>query len=415
MKLGPDELKLSIRYALCANIPLLSWGGSGAGKSAITRQAAEEEYENILEQKSYLYHTIPAFQDAIATDSLGLEIHDLRLAHVDISEWGLLRTFVEIRLASGVMATVPVGAEIPHNAEVIDYVHMSTRPHWFPREDSTNFHVLFMDEPNRAEDQTAINGTMQILAERALKHRPASPGFRIIGAANPPAGNFATEELNTASQNRWCHVDFLPDQEQFLANRTKYLDPFAHKIISSRKDLLIKEQFPTTWSASSQAFHTPRVWELQSRLGSYVMWKASRGETVNTDVLSAMTHGLLGLEAGREWMIAYEEGFITSLDKLIDGTHDFSTLLEAGSGFPIYMAFQIRANLDDSFLQTPEQGERLARFIIDLSEYRKDTAATVIKKLLGSSSQSGSKNIEAYLLRHPKIIKFITALRKELW
>jgi hypothetical protein len=418
MKLGPDDLKLAIRYAMSANVPLLSWGGSGAGKSAITAQAAEEEYESIRRKESYLYETVPAIRKQMDKypDEFGYEFHDLRLAHVDISEWGLLRTFVEVGVrdpeTGRVFQTkvVPVGEEISGNWEVLDYVHMSTRPHWFPREDSSKLHVLFMDEPNRAEDQTAINGTMQILAERSLKHRMSSPGFRIIGAANPPVGNFATEELNTASQNRWCHVDFNPNTEKFLANRNKHVDPFVINVLNSRPNLLINDQVPPTWAAEAQAFYTPRAWEMQSRIGHFAIWAQTQGKPLKGNVLQAMTYGMIGPIAGKSWIDSYKKGIIVSISKLLSGEQTYDRLYEASPGYTIAMAWELRSNLKDDMILTEEHGSRLADFILSLKQERKDSAAMLLRKIINN----GGSNAQKYLLSNSDILDFITDLADEL-
>jgi MoxR-like ATPase len=337
MALDTNKFFFAVQIACEADVPILAWGDTGVGKSSITKQAAQELYRRIIKDRNTLFNT-DEVNLLIDKGDYPFTFEDLRLAHTDTSDWGIPRVYAEIR-NNGKLVLVPEASyshylDTNPDSEFIDFVHRYTRPNFWPEKNYNGLFVFFLDEVNRGTKQ-AINGAMEVLAERSLRNRPGPDGLRIVGAANPNEDGFTTEEMDDAMKARWSHVKVITDTSAFLKARSSYVDEISKQILITDKASLVKRNNETTsdWKLDDQILWRPRTWEYQSRLAN---WASRYYQTPqwnkNLEVtLQELMQGLVGPSHAATWMRAFLSGEYYSIPKLLKGDIDFKSMFTSGN------------------------------------------------------------------------------------
>jgi len=422
MALNPTQNLKAIEIALEADIKLMQWGDSGIGKSAMTKQAVTDLASKTIKGESYIYKTDPFIKDAVDKNTFTYKIEDLRMAHCDISDWGLPVRMAEIKTKDGIRRYPLDSVPAVHVKNIVDHVDIFTRPDWWPRHDYPGLYVLFLDELNRGE-KYAQNGAMQITAERQLRQRKAPSCFRLISACNPSAGNFITEEIDTAMKARWCHVFVKTDIQSFIENRSEHLDEISQSILLSNSSHgispLIKpsgESDLDDWSLQSQVEYRPRTWEEHAKLASYIKWNHQQDSNFVADnlyVLKQITQGNIGIVNSHAWWEAFETGMFISVEKIMNGSTSYKDLEALGHDKPAMAAFMLRNSLDNSCLIDPSTGkgsnERLLNFLNffrSLQEDRIELASMLSQTLISKANSNNHSVLLSALFQDPGFLKF---------
>lgn len=88
------------------------------------------------------------------------------------------------------------------------------RPKWFPTEGKG---IIFLDELNRAPNDV-LQAMFQFILEGRLHTHTLPPGWRIVAAGNYNSDRFTTTDTSDAAwMSRFCHLDFTPTIEEFIA------------------------------------------------------------------------------------------------------------------------------------------------------------------------------------------------------
>lgn len=400
--LDPSQNLVAIETALEADINLMQWGDSGIGKSAMARQAVNMLAERTRNKESYLYDTNPIIREAVDNNRFEVRFEDVRMAHCDVSDWGLPRVFAEILDERGNIVLVPtsdVGDQIP-----LDYVHKTTRPDWWPRSDYEGLFVLFLDEVNRGE-KYAQNGAMEITAERSLRGRKAPSTMRLLSANNPTSGNFITEELDTAMKARWAHIQVQTNPKDFVLNRSEYLDSISQNIIyagdrNKNDKVLVKPADGTIddWSIEDQIEWRPRTWEMQAKLARFIEWKMNRDSTwvaQNQIVLQTLIAGLIGSKNMTIWWQTFQTGEFISLEKILSGEIDYAKIEKLGPDRVAMMTLIIKNGMTDKLLIDPitqrgsnQRAGRLLSFFKELQKHRRELASMLAQHFITQQTNS---------------------------
>ena len=99
------------------------------------------------------------------------------------------------------------------------------RPKWFPTEGKG---IIFLDELNRAPNDV-LQAMFQFILEGKLHTHTLPPGWRIVAAGNYNSDRFTTTDTSdSAWMSRFCHIDFTPTVEEFIAYaETRGMDSVA--------------------------------------------------------------------------------------------------------------------------------------------------------------------------------------------
>lgn len=401
MALNPSETIDAIEISLDSDINLMLWGDSGIGKSAMTRQASDLWAEKTRKGLTYTYDTNTQIQKLAEKDDLDYKFHDLRLAYCDQADFGLPRSYAEIRVGDEIVH-IPQES-VSSTDKVLDYVTFYTRPMWWPRADYPGLFVLFIDELNRGEIY-ARNASMEITAERSLKERRAPKGTRLVAACNPSAGGFQTEDLDTAMRARWAHVEAVTNPKVFVENRQPYLDDVSQNIIfdsgSSDMTLVKKDKsIEDNWTVDDETEWRPRTWEAHARLVRYIEWRNEKEPNWvadNKKVLQTMTSGLIGKVNSSTWWNSYLSGEYVTIEKILSGKLTYKDITKFGSSNVAILAMLLKNNYNDQSLCDPVTGKidkqralRLIRMIKDVSNDRSEIGTIMVKDL---STKIGSPN-----------------------
>lgn len=282
----PFLLRAAIYVALDTNIPLNIFGSTGIGKSTIVAEVAKEWADDIREKTEFA--TLTKHLNPSLIPDLDFFFCDLRLAHQDISDWGIPL----INSTTGVST--------------------KTCPSWIPRNKNSIF-VLFADEMNRGTTE-AMNAMMSITMERTLGAYSLPTINRLVAACNPSTGPYDTGSLDEAMKARWCHILFQPTTSSYLKERNDYLDPALSSLLLKSKilDSYQKESLEG-WDIKGEVSPCPRTFEMTTKLSIYYAYYlktlgdrkyryfSEEKRQDLTSVLGALAKGLLGQEIGEHW------------------------------------------------------------------------------------------------------------------
>ncbi len=426
MALDPSQNLIAIQTALEADINLMQWGDSGIGKSAMARQAVKILEAQTEAKESYLYHDNPTLQALVDKGSFECRFEDVRMAHCDVSDWGLPRVFAEILDKEGKIRLVPI-TEVG-DQPILDYVHKTTRPDWWPRADFPGLFVLFLDEVNRGE-KYAQNGAMEITAERSLRGRQAPGTMRLLSANNPTTGDFITEELDTAMKARWCHVHVETDAKVFIANRSDYLDPISQNIIYSGQtgnnhNVLVKPgdgAIQDDWALADQVEWRPRTWEQHAKLVRFIEWKQKNHENWVSDnkmVLQTLISGLIGVKNMASWWSTFESGEFVSLERLLNGEMTYQRTARLGHDRVAMMGLLLRNGMNDKAFVDPQTGtasnsraRNFLRFFKDLQQDRREIASMLAQHFMTNQGNPDHAICNRILYRDTEFIEFTRELQ----
>lgn len=265
MKVSPELAKTVVKAAIQAgkdSVPPLFWGPPGVGKSAVVREACEEE---------------------------GVSFIDLRLVQLDpVDLRGLPYTQTDTGTQSLMASFAP--------------------PSWLPREGRG---VLFLDELPQAQP-LVMNAVSELVLDRRIGDYNLPDGWVIVAAGNRRTDRAATQEMPSHLKNRFAHIEVEPSyadwkgwaQEEAKAGR---LDPRLISFLDQNQSHLNK------FNPDMMACPTSRSWAFVGRLMM----------TVKDDrALKAMIAGAVGKGMAQELSAFLNIGDdLPTIEKIVADPH----------------------------------------------------------------------------------------------
>jgi hypothetical protein len=134
--------------------------------------------------------------------------------------------------------------------------------------------VFFLDElPNCVPAMQSAWGI--IVLERGTKHFAFPPGWLIVCAGNREGDRAGASRLVSALENRLCHLQVEPSQDEFLQYAvSRALHPTVPAFLQERPDMLLK--FDP--KSPDRAFPSPRAWERVSDVMKLRLTEGARVE-----------------------------------------------------------------------------------------------------------------------------------------
>ncbi len=203
------QFRKILKQCFHANVPPLIWGRHGIGKSQIVQSLANE---------------------------LEFGFVDLRLGQMEVGDL--------------------IGLPAKEDGRTV-----WLRPSWFPKEKTAG--ILFLDELNRAR-LDVLQAIFQLVLERKLHTHVLPEGWKIVCAANPSGGDYFVNELDPALLDRFLHVYFRPEKEEWLewGRETGKIRSEISSLIAAYPHLLGSESS----EISLEVLPSPRSWEMLSRM-----------------------------------------------------------------------------------------------------------------------------------------------------
>lgn len=230
----PSQISTALANLIQIHQPTFLWGPPGIGKSQVVRQTAV---------------------------SMGLDLIDIRAILLDP---------VDLR-------------GIPKISE--DGTSTWCAPSFLPRRGAG---ILFLDELNAAPPLVQA-ACYQLILDRRLGEYALPDGWAIIAAGNREQDRAVTHRMPSALANRFVHIDFSVDHEEWLSWATE--NDLAREVISfiRFRPKLLHDFDP---ERAGKAFPSPRSWEFVSRLVRSKMEMA---------LLSELVTGAVGKGAAAEF------------------------------------------------------------------------------------------------------------------
>lgn len=117
--------------------------------------------------------------------------------------------FIPLHLATQEVGDL-VGLLVKDNAGNVRHA----RPEWMP---TSGQGVVFLDEVNRAHPEV-LSCMYSFLTEKTIHSHKLPDGWVIAAAGNYDSNRFTvTNTSDTAFKSRFCHIDFVPSVEEFVA------------------------------------------------------------------------------------------------------------------------------------------------------------------------------------------------------
>lgn len=112
------------------------------------------------------------------------------------------------------LSTQEVGDLIGLQMRKEDGTTIHCRPAWFPTEGRG---IIFLDEFNRAHPDV-LQPMLPFVLSKTLHTHKLPDGWHIVAAGNYNSGEFnVTDTSDAALLSRFCHIDFQPSSEEFIA------------------------------------------------------------------------------------------------------------------------------------------------------------------------------------------------------
>jgi MoxR-like ATPase len=134
-----------------------------------------------------------------------------------------------------------------------------TKPEFWPTKKKT---IIFLDELNAAPPliQAAF---YQLIQDRCIGSHKLPEGVVIIAAGNGELDRAVTSRMSSALANRFIHVDFDPDLQDWVAWALGHDIPTEIIAFLRFRPDLLHNQDP---SRNEKAFASPRTWEFLAKL-----------------------------------------------------------------------------------------------------------------------------------------------------
>lgn len=242
------------------------------------------------------------------------------------------------------LATQEVGDLVGLLVHGSDGTVSHARPEWFPTEGRG---ILFLDELNRAHPDV-LQCTFSLITEGTIHRHRLPEGWAIVAAGNYQSNSFnVTDTSDAAWMSRFCHLDFIPTQEEFLVYAEGVGADSIAAFIRTQPELL--ETKPTERPALDLVSPDRRSWldmiarlEDESDLESsrYEIYSGIVGKTAAARFLTFKTKEYSRL-SGREVLKNYERVKEEVLKASSDKEVRFDLLNGAAEEILVYVSKKI--------------------------------------------------------------------------
>lgn len=314
------EMKKAVELCRLADVTSIVWGHRGLGKSAGHRQLAEEMTKT--NPTGYCGFIDKRLSQIEASDLAGLPdrvypdenrpTHGLTvyLPPADFPHGEFIDGRNPERTWGKPGALVEAGVDI-HDHEACRQAALSDPecPDYLKEKgaktDQVGLHcgLLFLDEPNRAEDDV-LQAVFQLVLDRSIGRYKLPTGWSIHCAANYPEGdgyqvnNFA----DAAFLDRFCHLDlsfnneYIQDWNLFMS-RYDNVDKILQFVGTNRENLMGEVSGERGFSVQP----SPRSWEAVAKIEAASKAAAERGVNIPDGVKDDVISGLIGTERAMQY------------------------------------------------------------------------------------------------------------------
>ena len=236
----PSEIVKALKLLTQEKIPAFLWGSPGVGKSQVVSQTAQ---------------------------ALGWDLRDIRALLLDPVDLRGLPRF-----ENGNTVWSPPGF-LPHEGEGI----------------------FFLDELNAAPPMV-MNACLQLVLDRQVGEYHLPDGWAIIAAGNLESDRANVSRMPTPLRNRFVHIDFTPDLEDWCAWAGREgIHPAVVAFLRFKTALLF------SFDKDSNAFPTPRSW---ARVSQIIQASENGGSLIGSlppAIVEALVEGTVGKGAAAEF------------------------------------------------------------------------------------------------------------------
>lgn len=277
MKFG--KLKEAVRLCAAAKVAAIIWGHRGIGKSDAIRQLCAEG-------------------DGKGGPPMGFV--DFRCSQIEASDLRGLPDKEEGRTIYLPPAELPVGGLTAEEIEEVlgrwdtEEEKEEQRVERIQIQQRYNNGVLFLDEPNRAEDDV-LQAIFQLILDRQIGHYVLPAGWAIVLAANYMEGDYITNGFtDSALLDRMCHLHLIVGEEtldDWCTYMAQQHGEEAERIIqfcASNIDYLVGQP---TGELGFTIQPSPRSWDRAA-----TVYRIAREEGFSDEARRAVLQGLVGID-----------------------------------------------------------------------------------------------------------------------
>lgn len=332
-----QQVKRNLPVLMKHDIVPFLWGVQGVGKTETVKQVAKE---------------------------LGVDFRHLHLATQEVGDLvGLLK----------------------HNE---DGTVGHARPEWLPTKGNG---ILFLDELNRAHPDV-LQAVFSLVMGKTIHTHTLPDGWKIVAAGNYASGEFTTTDMSDkALMSRFCHLDFKPTPEEFVAfaekNNALSVAGFIH---DNPESLEIKKREKPDHNVTPDR----RAWlKMIAPLENEDIPETDRFEIYNGIV------GSVAASSFTNWKKSAERKIRLS-DILLEYPKHREKVLKNGKGkkearydmlsAPLEELTTKLGNSENRDLIKPNQVENLKQFLLDIP---RELTLSTIKKLADIPAFSGRNEI----------------------
>ncbi len=145
-----------------------------------------------------------------------------------------------------------------------------TRPEWFPTAEShPEGGIIFLDEFNRAHPDV-LQAMLPFALDKTLHKHKLPYNWHIVVAGNYNSNNFNTTDISdSALTSRFCHLDFKPTVEEFIAYAEDKGADLIASFIRDHKNMLeadSKNDFDTSKIQPNRRAYLDFIFPLESEM-----------------------------------------------------------------------------------------------------------------------------------------------------
>lgn len=269
------KLKEAVRLCAAARVAAIIWGHRGIGKSDAVRQICAEG-------------------DGKGGPPMGFV--DFRCSQIEASDLRGLPDKEKGRTVYLPPAELPVGgltaAEIEERLR--PYTDEEQRVERIRQQQYHNKGILFLDEPNRAEDDV-LQAIFQLVLDRQIGHYVLPAGWAIVLAANYMEGDYITNGFtDSALLDRMCHLHLVAGEETlddwctFMARKHGEVAQQFIQFCASNVDFLVGQP---TGELGFKIEPSPRSWDKAASV-----YEVAHEQGFSEEARQAVLRGLVGIE-----------------------------------------------------------------------------------------------------------------------
>jgi hypothetical protein len=424
-------LKYAIHISHLARVPLFVWSARGMGKSSAPRQYCQNNFH---------------FTDANGKGIVPFGLRDVRASQMEASEirgipkdepdknW--FRYLPPIDLPQGEFIDErgntwgQVGDKMPETSPFYDRHKASNGDEadsaW-PLKGKVAYHqgILFLDEPNRGEDDV-LQAIFQLVLDRKAGGYELPSGWGIMAAGNPSGSKYRVNTMisDAAFLSRWCHVS-VERSDAYVNGWLNYMysvgydrtimDKVTQFCASNLDHLVQNEQGMEELSIEPN----PRSWEMVAKVEQVLKLKGHEicnDSKILSDCRREILQGLVGISISS----AYIEWSATIYPKdILEGgiTEEIRKKLSELTRSELQGLVWGVANLATSIKNPPKNViSNGINFVVWLMRSKqKDLAVAYAKALTDSETESSLKGLT---LVNPSIIKLMNStgkIKDKIW